>query len=233
MPLGVRRATVSGSRPVSSRRAAPAAPSAAQVPVVVAAAQQLLPAADVMLKLRFSGGCLFGFRLRCAEQSRVLLFGQAVQGADVLRLKRLFRGQHAGNTTGRNAHHRVRYFFRPIPARAGSGSPPADRYGPAPLKMVSSSILPLISRKEVGSSNRITSGCWHSARASRMRWRWPSLMRLKSRSASCAAPPAPKLCAPVACPRQTKCPAVRCRDSAPPKQSQSRWSAPSGGYAGP
>ena len=34
MPLGVRRATVSGSRPVSSRRAAPAAPSAAQVPVV-------------------------------------------------------------------------------------------------------------------------------------------------------------------------------------------------------
>ena len=64
-----------------------------------------------MLKLRLSGGCLFGFRLRCAEQSRVLLFGQAVQGADVLRLKRLFRGQHAGNTTGRNAHHRVRYFF--------------------------------------------------------------------------------------------------------------------------
>ena len=77
----------------------------------IAAAQQLLPAADVMLKLRLSGGCLFGFRLRCAKQSRVLLFGQAVQGADVLRLKRLFRGQHAGNTTGRNAHHRVRYFF--------------------------------------------------------------------------------------------------------------------------
>ena len=53
-------------------------------------------------------------------------------------------------------------------------------------------ILPLISRKEVGSSNRITSGCWHSARASRMRWRWPSLMRLKSRSASCAAPTSSK-----------------------------------------
>ena len=32
--LGVRRATVSGVRPVSSNRAAPAAPSAAQVPVV-------------------------------------------------------------------------------------------------------------------------------------------------------------------------------------------------------
>ena len=77
----------------------------------VAAAQQLLAAADVMLKLRLSGRCLFGFRLRCAEQSRVLLFGQAVQSTDVLRLKRLFRGQHAGNTAGRNAHHRVRYFF--------------------------------------------------------------------------------------------------------------------------
>ena len=64
-----------------------------------------------MLKLRLSGGCLFGFRLRRAEQSRVLLFGQAIQGADVLRLKRLFRGQHAGNTAGRNAHYRVRYFF--------------------------------------------------------------------------------------------------------------------------
>ena len=34
MPFGVRRATVSGVRPVSSNRAAPAAPSAAQVPVV-------------------------------------------------------------------------------------------------------------------------------------------------------------------------------------------------------
>ena len=34
MPLGVRRATVSGVRPVSSSRAAPAAPRAAQVPVV-------------------------------------------------------------------------------------------------------------------------------------------------------------------------------------------------------
>ena len=34
MPFGVRRATVSGVRPVSSSRAAPAAPSAAQVPVV-------------------------------------------------------------------------------------------------------------------------------------------------------------------------------------------------------
>ena len=64
-----------------------------------------------MLKLRLSGGCLFGFRLRCAEQSRVLLFGQAVQSTDVLRLKCLFRRQHTGNTAGRNAHHRVRYFF--------------------------------------------------------------------------------------------------------------------------
>ena len=34
MPFGVRRATVSGAWPVSSSRAAPAAPSAAQVPVV-------------------------------------------------------------------------------------------------------------------------------------------------------------------------------------------------------
>ena len=34
MPFGVRSATVSGAFPVSSSRAAPAAPSAAQVPVV-------------------------------------------------------------------------------------------------------------------------------------------------------------------------------------------------------
>ena len=56
------------------------------------------------------------------------------------------------------------------------------------FKMVSSSILPLMSRKDVGSSNKITCGCWHRARASRTRWRWPSLMRLKSRSARWAAP---------------------------------------------
>ena len=88
MPFGVRRATVSGVFPVSSSRAAPAAPSAAQVPV--AAAQQLLPAADVVLKLGFR-------RLWGAEQGFVLLPAQVVKGLDVLRRKGFFGRQHAGN----------------------------------------------------------------------------------------------------------------------------------------
>ena len=87
MPFGVRRATVSGGVPVSSSRAAPAAPSAAQVPV---AAQQLLPAADVVLKLGLR-------RLWGTEQGFVLLPAQVVKGLDVLRRKGFFGRQHAGN----------------------------------------------------------------------------------------------------------------------------------------
>ena len=54
-------------------------------------------------------------------------------------------------------------------------------------RMVSSSILPLMSKNDVGSSSMIISGCWQTARASRTRWRWPSLILVKSRSASSSA----------------------------------------------
>ena len=56
----------------------------------VAAAQQLLPAADVVLKLGFR-------RLWGAEQGFVLLPAQVVKGLDVLRRKGFFGRQHAGN----------------------------------------------------------------------------------------------------------------------------------------
>ena len=52
------------------------------------------------------------------------------------------------------------------------------------FSMASSSSLWRMSRKEVGSSSTSTSGSWHRARASSTRWRWPSLMREKSCSAS-------------------------------------------------
>ena len=55
------------------------------------------------------------------------------------------------------------------------------------VRMVSRSSLWRTSRNDVGSSSSIISGCWAMARASSTRWRWPSLMALKSRSASSSA----------------------------------------------
>ncbi len=50
------------------------------------------------------------------------------------------------------------------------------------FKVESSSNLWRISRNEVGSSRTKISGSWHKARASKTRWRWPSLMAEKGRS---------------------------------------------------
>ena len=64
----------------------------------VAAAQQFLPAADVMLKFWFG---LF------AKQGSVLLVRKVEQAADIFPCKRLFGRKHAGNALWRDADDRV------------------------------------------------------------------------------------------------------------------------------
>ena len=67
----------------------------------IAAAQQLLSAADVVLERGLLRFCL-------PEQGRVLRFAQRVEGTDVVRGKGGIRGQHAGNMVREHAHHCVR-----------------------------------------------------------------------------------------------------------------------------
>ena len=73
----------------------------------VAAAQQLLPAAHIVLKLRL-------FRLWWAKNSAVLFLGQAVERFDIFPGKGLCRWQGGRDAMRRNTYHRVRDLLRHV-----------------------------------------------------------------------------------------------------------------------
>ena len=73
----------------------------------VAAAQQLLPAAHIVLKLRL-------FRLWRVKNSAVLFLGQAVECFDIFPGKGLLRGHGGRDAMRRNADHRVRNLLRHV-----------------------------------------------------------------------------------------------------------------------
>ena len=73
----------------------------------VAAAQQLLPAAHIVLELRL-------FRLRRVKNSAVLCFRQAVERLDIFPGKGLRRGHGGRNAVRRNTDHRVRNLLRHV-----------------------------------------------------------------------------------------------------------------------
>ena len=73
----------------------------------VAAAQQLLPAAHIVLKLRL-------FRLWWAKNSAVLFLGQAVERFDIFPGKGLCRWHGGRDAMRRNTYHRVRDFLRHV-----------------------------------------------------------------------------------------------------------------------
>ena len=73
----------------------------------VAAAQQLLPAAHIVLKLRL-------FRLWRVKNSAVLFLGQAVECFDIFPGKGLLRGHGGRDAMRRNADHRVRDLLRHV-----------------------------------------------------------------------------------------------------------------------
>ena len=72
-----------------------------------------------------------------------------------------FGGHHAGNACGDTQHHGIRNFLRQLQLVQ------ADNDGHLFFlcqlaQMVSSSILPLMSKNDVGSSSMIISGCWQT-----------------------------------------------------------------------
>ena len=73
----------------------------------VAAAQQLLPAAHIVLKLQL-------FRLWWTKNSAVLCFRQAVERFDIFPGKGLCRGHGRRNAVRRNADHHVRDLLRHV-----------------------------------------------------------------------------------------------------------------------
>ena len=73
----------------------------------VPAAQQLLPAAHIVLKLGF-------YRLLRVKNSAVLYFRQAVERFDIFPGKGLCRGHGRRNAVRRNADHRVRDLLRHV-----------------------------------------------------------------------------------------------------------------------
>ena len=82
----------------------------------ITAAEQFLPAADIVLEFGswlFGGLCLRGRRLHRgvrAIEKRVFLRCQVVDAADIFFGERFFGRQHTGNSLGRDADHFVRNF---------------------------------------------------------------------------------------------------------------------------
>lgn len=109
MPFGVRRATVSGAageqQPCRARRAQRRTGAGG-----IAAAQELLAAADVVLKER----ALFLRRFCLTVEECVLLIGQSINFADVFPGKGLFRRHDVRDSRRRDADDLVGNFLRQL-----------------------------------------------------------------------------------------------------------------------
>ncbi len=108
--LGVRRATVSGVAAGQQQTGRPVPPAPHRCRWYSRSAAASARCGRNARTAAFRRALPFRLRLRTAAYRAVYCVRSGRRGCGCSPVKRLFRGQHAGNTAGRNAHHCVRYF---------------------------------------------------------------------------------------------------------------------------